>query len=68
VVYSQSGQSPKIQKYGMIRNFDQEFCADVEKTHGPQFGTYMLHGFNGHDPAKVPKYKYAMMVLFRPEN
>jgi hypothetical protein len=47
---------------------DQEFYADVEKTHGPQFGTYMLHGFNGHDPVKVPKYKYAMMVLFRSEN
>jgi hypothetical protein len=49
-------------------SFDQEFYADVEKTHGPQFGTSMLHGFNGHDPAKVPKYKYAMMVLFRSEN
>jgi hypothetical protein len=23
---------------------------------------------NGRDPAKVPKYKYAMMVLFRSEN
>jgi hypothetical protein len=64
VAYSQSGQSPKIQIYGMMDSFDQKFYADVEKTHGPQFKTSLLHGFNGHDPAKVPKYKYAMMVLF----
>jgi hypothetical protein len=64
-----AGQSPKFQVYGMIwYSFDQEFYADVEKTHGPQFGTFMLHGFNGHDLAKVPKYKYAMLVLFRSEN
>jgi hypothetical protein len=68
VAYSQSSQSLKIQIYGMMLLFLLRIFADAEQTRGPQFGTSMLHGFNGHDPAKVPKYKYAMMVLFRSEN
>jgi hypothetical protein len=59
---------PKFKYTAWWYSFDQEFYADVEKTYAPQFGTSMLHGFNGHDPAKVPKYMYATMVLFRSEN
>jgi hypothetical protein len=42
---------------------DQEFYAEVGKTHVPQYWTFTLHRSCGHDPATVPKFKY----LFRSE-
>jgi hypothetical protein len=46
---------PKFKYTARWYSNEQEFYADVEnvETHGPQFGTSMLHGFNGLDPAKV---------------
>jgi hypothetical protein len=35
----------------------RKFMLMLKKTHGPLLRTSILHGFNGHDPAKVPKYK-----------
>jgi hypothetical protein len=49
----------KFQYTACWYSIDQKFHADVEKTHGSQFWTSTLHiGFNGHDPTKVPKFKY----------
>jgi hypothetical protein len=47
---------PKFLYTAWWYSIDQKFCADAEKSHGPQFETTKHHGFNGLEPAKVPKF------------
>jgi hypothetical protein len=37
---------------------DQKFHVDVEKPMDPHFEPLCSTDVNGHDPAKVPKFKY----------
>jgi hypothetical protein len=49
---------PKFHYTAWWYSIDQEFQVDVEKTHVPNFEPLRSLGFNGHDLAKVSKFKY----------